>query len=90
MIFKYDKMTKVERLLLNNGYNGYFIPKFHCELNAIERVWTQSKYTRANCDYTFNGLEKTVELALESVSLDSIHKFYRKMRDCLRAGKVSL
>ena len=44
-----------------------FILKFHCELNPIERVWGQSKkYTRANCDYSFKGLEETVRPALES------------------------
>ena len=78
-VFKYEK-TKVETLLFNNGYKGYFIPKFHCELNPIERVWAQSKkYTRANCDYSFKGLEETIEPALESVSLKSICKFFRKM-----------
>ena len=70
--FKYKK-TKVETLLLDNGYKAYFISKFHCELNPIERVWAQSKkYSRVNCDYSFKGLEETVEPALESVSLDSI------------------
>ena len=88
--FKYEK-TKVETLLLNNGYNGYFIPKFHCELNPIERVWAQSKkYSRANCDYSFKGLEEIVEPALESVSLDSIRKFFRKMRDHLRAYREGI
>ena len=83
--FKYEK-TKVETLLFNNEYKGYFIPKFHCELNPIERVWAQSKkYTRANCDYAFKGLEETIEPALESVSLESIRKFFRKMRDYLKA-----
>ena len=88
--FKYEK-TKVETLLLNNGYNGYFIPKFHCELNPIERVWAQSKkYSRANCDYSFKGLEEIVEPALESVSLDSICKFFRKMRDHLIAYREGI
>lgn len=36
--FKYKK-TKVETLLLDSRYKGYFIPKFHCELNPIERMW---------------------------------------------------
>ena len=50
---------------------------FHCELNLIERVWGQSKkYTRANCDYSFKGLEETIESALDSVRLDSIRKFF--------------
>ena len=88
--FKYEK-TKVENLLLDSGYKAYFIPKFHCELNPIERVWAQSKkYSRANCDYSFKGLENIVEPALESVSLDSIRKFFRKMRDYLRAYREEI
>ena len=88
--FKYKK-TKVETLLIDNGYKAYFIPKFHCELNPIERVWAQSKkYSRANCDYSFKGLEEIVEPALESVSLDSIRKFFRKMRDYLRAYREGI
>ena len=88
--FKYEK-TKVETLLLNNGYKGYFIPKFHCELNPIERVWAQSKkYTQANCDYSFKGLEETIEPALGSVSLDSVRKFFRKMRDYLRGYREGI
>ena len=36
-----------------------FIPKFHCEINPIERVWCHAKqYTRAHCDYSFQGLEQ--------------------------------
>ena len=31
----------------------YMLPKFHCELNPIERVWSQSKrYTKAYCKYS--------------------------------------
>jgi len=33
--FKYEK-TKLESLLAEYNYKGYFIPKFHCELNPIE------------------------------------------------------
>ena len=88
--FKYEK-TKLESLLATNGYRGIFIPKFHCELNPIERVWAQSKkYTRAHCDYSFKGLESTIIPALDSVTLDSIRKFFRKMRDYMHAYKEGL
>jgi len=83
--FKYEK-TKLETLLTEHGYRGFFIPKFHCELNPIERVWAQSKqYTRAHCDYSFKGLEDTIGPALDSVTVDMIRKFFRKMRDYLQA-----
>ena len=36
--FKYEK-AKVETLLQENDFKGYFIPKFHCEPNSIKRIW---------------------------------------------------
>ena len=54
-------------------------------------MWAQSKkYLRANCDYSFKGLEEIIEPALESVSLDSVQKFFRKMRDYLRAYREGI
>ena len=45
--FKYEK-TKVEKYLSRRGHRVIFIPKFHCELNPIERCWGQAKrYTRS-------------------------------------------
>ena len=42
-----------------------FLPKFHCELNWIERMWGASKaYCRANCMYTLQGLRETVPISL--------------------------
>ena len=88
--FKYEK-TKLEKLLLRHDYEGFFIPKFHCELNPIERVWAESKkYTRAHCDYSFNGLETTINPALNSVPLDFIRKYFRKMRDYMAAYREGL
>ena len=54
-------------------------------------MWAQSKkYSRADYDYSFKGLEEILEPALESVSLDSICKFFRKMRDHLRAYREGI
>jgi len=73
--FKYEK-TLVERLLMDNVFRGYFIPEFHCEM---ERVWAESKrYTREHCNYTFQGLEHTIEPSLDSISVDLIRRSFRK------------
>ena len=64
----------------------FLSPKFHCELNPIEACWGRAKrYTRAHCDYSFQGLEKTVNPGLNSITLDHIRKFYRKVRDTMHA-----
>ena len=34
-----------------------FYPKFHCELDFIERFWCAAKwYARENCEYSLEGL----------------------------------
>ena len=50
-----------------------YYPKFHCELNHIERFWCHEKQeARDMCDYTFESLRKHVPLALKSISNSTI------------------
>ena len=43
----------------------YFPPKFHCELNFIERYWGAAKKNLCeNCDYSWQGLQKQCLRAL--------------------------
>ena len=52
--------TIIEHYLVNRGHLVYFIPKFHCELNPIERVWGQAKvYTHM---YTISHLSRSAKL----------------------------
>lgn len=74
--FKFQR-TKVEELILNKGHRVMFIPKFHCELNPIERVWCHAKsYTHSRCDYSFVGLENIIDAALDSLTVDLMRNFF--------------
>ena len=56
------------------------IPKFHCELNPIERVWAQAKqYIKAYCKYNIVSLRNTVIPALETVTQENIRNDFRKV-----------
>ena len=57
------------------------LPKFHCELNPIERVWAQSKrYTKAYCKYNIQSLRNNIILALDTVTIDHMSNYFRKVR----------
>ena len=85
--FKNEK-NKVQRLLIQFEIRALFLPKFHPELNPIERVWGKAKvYTRDRCDYSFPSLQRMVAPALASVTLDQIRKYFRKSRDYVNAFK---
>ena len=79
------KNTKVEKYVTDQGHRCTFIPKYHCELNPIERVWGHAKqYTHKHCDYSFLGLECTIGPALNPVTIDFIRKYFRCDREYAR------
>ena len=68
------------------GHIAIFGAKFHPELAAIEYYWASCKrYTRANCDYTFEGLRRTVPEALHSVSLREIRRHFEHVIRYMKA-----
>ena len=79
--FKNEK-SSVERFLVEEkGHIMYMLPKFHCELNPIERVWAQAKrYARAYCKYSIKSLRNTVDPALDSVTMENVQNHFRKVR----------
>ena len=81
-----NEKTIIEKYLGDNGYRVIFIPKFHCEFNPIERVWGQAKvFTRKYTTFKITGLRKILNPALDSVDLDLIRKFFRKVLEYERA-----
>lgn len=76
-----EEKTKIEQYLIANGHICIFLPKFHCELNRIERCWAQAKrYTRAHCNYSIDGLRNNIPQALDSISNENIRSHFRKVR----------
>ncbi len=76
-----DEKSLIEIMLGKNGHIPVFLPKFHPELNPIERVWAQLKrYTKAHCKYSFPSLKKNIALAYQSVSIENIKNHFRKIR----------
>ena len=53
--FKNTK-TLVEEKVESHGHLCMFFPKFHCELNAIERCWCHAKNTRSYANGTITRL----------------------------------
>ena len=87
--FEFQK-TQVE-VILSKGHKVMFIPKFHCEIIPTVRVWYHAKHcTRVNCNYTFQGLENTIEKVLDSVSVELIRKYSRKVREYHRAFRKNI
>lgn len=79
--FKYEKCI-LEVLAEKYGQRVVWLPKFHCELNPIERVWCQSKqYTRQHTQYNMAGLKNTVAESLARISINIIRKYFRKAKD---------
>ena len=72
---------------------SFFIPSSTVNLILSNYFGVQQNNIRENCDYTFKSLEKTVPLALNSVSLKKIRKFARRswrFMDAYRNGLTGL
>ena len=78
--FKEEK-NALATFVEGKGHKALFLPKFHCELNGIERVWGHSKrIARAYCSYSLLSLRETVPFALDSVTPENIRNYINKSR----------
>ena len=88
--FKAQKSLIVE-VIEAEGHKCIFYPKFHCELNYIEYFWDAAKrYCRVYCNYTWEGLKKTVPEALESVDIYTIRRFAQRAQRYMSAYRYGL
>ena len=73
-----DQKGRLQEEVEALGYRVLLYPKFHCELNFIERYWCRAKwFARENCGYDLEALKTTVPEALASVTNASIRGFNR-------------
>ena len=81
-----DLSTILQHEVTGRGHICLYLPKFHCELNPIERVWCHAKkYTTANCNGSIVRLRKIVPESLAAISRDTIARFFAKCWDYERA-----
>ena len=60
-----SEQAQIIQYLNQRGHRGLFLPKFHPELNPIERVWAQSKrYTKDTVKPPLSGLLRCRHLCL--------------------------
>jgi hypothetical protein len=73
----------LDEVVSSRGHSIIFFPKFHCELNFIEMVWSQLKrILRASCTFNYKELKEKVPNILDH---DIPLSFYRKAaRYCYR------
>ena len=71
-----EQRSLLADLLEKRGHIVEFYPKFHCECNPIERVWSYAK--RAECDFSFAGLKTRVPRILQEVPLPTIRAYVRR------------
>ena len=73
--------TMLESFLTDKGHLVLFLPKFHCELNPIERVWGEAKrYNRKYTNIALQQLRNILPDAIDSVSATTIRKYVRKAK----------
>ena len=78
--------TILEEQVEERGHICMFFPKFHCELNAIERCWCHAKkYTRQYANGSIIRLRKIVPKSLETCTPDLISKYFKTCRDYMKA-----
>ena len=81
-----NEKPRIISFIEGQGHRGFFLPKFHPELNPIERNWGQAKrYTKAHCNYSLVSLRNIINPSLDFVTLDNMQKYFRKARDYMFA-----
>ena len=74
-----EQKGQLQEELEGAGQKVIFYPKFHCELNFTKHYWCSCKwYAREPCEYSLQGLQKSVPAALDSVTATTINCHYHR------------
>jgi len=66
-----EQQNTIQELIISQGHHCIFLPKYHPELNFIERYWSRVKwYARQKCDQTIKGLRTATNEALSEKACD--------------------
>lgn len=77
-----NQTTLLEELVRSKGHICLYLPKYHCELNPIERNWCHAKkVARQYVNGSIVRLREVVPTSLDAVSLEMMNKFFRTCRD---------
>ncbi|OAX33562.1 hypothetical protein K503DRAFT_837755 [Rhizopogon vinicolor AM-OR11-026] len=68
---------RLETVCEECGFHVIFLPKFHCELSFIEMCWGFSKHVYQQFEPSSRGdvLEQNIIAALDSIPLETMHRF---------------
>ena len=73
--------TFLHDLAAGRGHMVKFLPKFHCELNPIEQVWSVVKQTlKAQCSYNFKDMKKALPFILDTLDHEKCRRFFGRAR----------
>ena len=65
-------------LIESLGHLCVFLPKYHPELNFIERFWSRLKWwLRQHCEWSLRALFEKIEEACDNIELSLIRKYAR-------------
>lgn len=77
-----NQPTILEELVQSRGHICLYLPKYHCELNPIERNWCHAKkISRQYVNGTIVKLRTVVPTSLDAVTVEMMNKFFRTCRD---------
>jgi hypothetical protein len=86
----FEQKSAIGMAIENRGHEYMFIPKFYCEVNAIEMYWGYSKARYRQVKKTsFDRAKKEAVIALESCSINTMRRFCNRalrFMDAYRKG----